>query len=551
MRPTGGPELLNHFSVLIYPFRHDLFGGARHPRFASLEARWAPWCSRLNEHELAGALESSGFFLPYIRGLLFPEVRRLQEESGAEAPAAWASRLRDWAGAGLADFCRRLPPGCVLRLTCRPELARALGDFACVSVDHQGQPGQEVEARFQWVDALLFPCGMGFLLLKAVLAGERPGLGDLIQIERDVRLVHPPHASAPLPRLRFHASGEELTVPALLDYLTQGLVGDWAVPGEDRALFPAPSRKGPSYVESDAGRAYGERCRVLSYACIDLEKADDQSPGTFNTAGERLLFELAAGIGLGESAHNPMWVPAPEQAQRYNRENRIAFWRCWSAMVLKESFVFLATEDLPFTRRSLPRRVENEHLPLYLYVLYQKMQLFAFSTELMREVAYSTGQLHAARALAERFIAFRSRYWFNEVTIKPQGSDLYKALQQGLDVLTLYNLVTSSTREIKDHYEAVWARQVQRIKDALTYGGPVTVAAGAVRMCVGEAGPSWGLWLILAAVLLLAAGLVYCLRRGRFSRAWGRRQRGRRPGRLAALPRMRWAVRALTTSRSC
>src|SRR5262249_28523158 len=157
-----------------------------------------------------------------------------------------------------------------------------------------------------------------------------------------------------------------------------------------------------------------------------------------------------------------------------------------TGMVLKESFVFLATEGLRFTLESLPRRVELEYLPLYLYTLYQKFELYAFSTDLMREVALSAGRLRGARALAQRFVRFRSRYWFSEVTRKPQGGQLYRALQQGLDVPTLYAQVTSSVKEVKDHYEAIWSRQVQLIKDALTYGGPATMFVGAVRMGLGE-----------------------------------------------------------------
>src|SRR5207244_4260789 len=75
MRSTGGdPHLLGHHSVLIYPFRHQLVGGARRSRLASLEPRWAHWASRFSESDLAAKLESTGFFFPYVRDLLYPEI---------------------------------------------------------------------------------------------------------------------------------------------------------------------------------------------------------------------------------------------------------------------------------------------------------------------------------------------------------------------------------------------------------------------------------------------------------------------------------------------
>jgi hypothetical protein len=544
MHPTAaGPELLHHYTIVIYPFRHDLLGRRRLARLATLAPRWAPWGARLPEGDLAAALEASAFFLPYIRGLLFPEVVRLQEETAGEPHGRWARLLHEWAAEGPEAFFGELPGGCVTRLTLRPALAGALAAFDLVPHRRHGAGG--VAGRFDWVDAWLFPCGMGFLLLKARLGGQRPGLSELIRLNNALRLVHPPTALTALPTLRF-AGGEGLTVPELFDYLLQGMTGPWGLPEEERALFPSPRPDRPArpYTGTEAGRSYGERCELLSYACVDLAAAGDLPAGPFPSAGDRVLFELAACVGLGESVHNPVWVPSAEQALRYCRDNRISLWRCWTGMVLKESFVFLATEDLPFTRQSLPRRVEDEYLPLYLYALYQKFQLFTFSTDLMREVALSADRLRGARALERRFIGFRSRYWFSEVTRKPQGGDLYRTLQQGLEVPALYAMVTGSVKEVKEHLEAVWARRLQWCKDLVTYGGPAGVVAGAVRVGLGATDCP----LVLAGALTaltaaLAAALLWCLRRGRRRRRSPPARPRRRAADLPALFRDRRPAR--------
>src|SRR5262249_41499822 len=162
--------------------------------------------------------------------------------------------------------------------------------------------------------------------------------------------------------------------------------------------------------------------------------------GVFASGAERVLFEFGAGIGLNQTVNNPMWVPSPEQAERVRRDNRLALWRCWQALALKESIVFLGTEDLPFTTRSLPHTVEHDYLPLYLYTLHQKFQLLMFANDLMREVAQVDSHLRGARSLLRRFVAFRNRFWFNEVTRKPQGGELYRLMQQSLDVPQLYQM---------------------------------------------------------------------------------------------------------------
>jgi hypothetical protein len=365
----------------------------------------------------------------------------------------------------------------------------------------------ELPARFGWIDALLFPSGLGFLLLHARLRDDRPRLSSLIRLGQALRHVHPPLKQAYMPVVRL-SYGEEFTVRELMNFLTQGLAAPWKIPEEERGFFPAASERGPAerpYTDTEAGRAYGERCYLLSCASVDLSgsTAAELPAGPFSGAADRLVFEMGTSIGLGESVSNPVWAPTAEQAARLEREHRIALWRCWTGMVLKECVVFLGTEDLSFNRRSLPRHVENDYLPLYLFTLYQKLQLYTFSTDLMHEVAQASGRLHAARALAQRFLTFRSQYWFSEVTRKPQGSEMYRTFHRGLEVQSSFDLVTSSIKDVKDFYEGVWARRVQWFKDALTFGGPATVALGMVRMFIGESAHSWTIGLGLAALVAL------------------------------------------------
>jgi hypothetical protein len=525
MPSKGDPELLGHFSVLVYPFRHHVLGSCRLSRLAALSSRWATWASRFSPTELATALEASGFFFPSIRGLLYPEVAQLLEHTACEDHEEWSELLHDWARQGLADLVRDLPPG-VVRLTLRREAHTELEEFTAHCPAGHDHPALELATHCDWVDALLFPSGIGVLLFKLRLTAPGARLSMLVRLNHSLRQVIPLTRHASLARLEF-ASGASVSVRELVNYLLQGITSPWPAAEQERPLFGWSLCQDGSrpYTDTEAGRTYGERCHVVSQATVDLVgmTAAELPAGAFPGGADRLVFEYATGIELGDSVHNPTWVPSPEQAARYCRDNRVSLWRCWTGMVLKDALVFLGTEDIPFNRRSLPWQVENEYLPLYTFALYQKLQLFAFSNELLREVALAHGHLRGARALLQRFVMFRSQYWLSEVTRKPQGGDLYRTFQRGLEVPITYEMVTSSVKDVKDYYESVWARRLQWIKDAVTFGGPITVALGALRMAVDSSGANWAVGLVVVAALV-ALAVVALLRWQRFRPA--RRVRG-------------------------
>jgi hypothetical protein len=504
------PELLNHFSVLIYPFFHGLTPGNRTARLAALEERWGPWWERLTDAETAEVLDGSAFFLPYVQGLLFPETTQLQGEDPGTGCERWVACVRDLAAPGLAAYAAPLPPSSVLRLTCRCGLHAALADFRLARNRRSRRPPDaDLPVRLDWVDVLLFPSGVGFLLFKVRLAGDRPRLSELMALNAGLRQVRPPTLAWDLPVLRFPGVAGEPRFRDLVNFLLEGLTK----PGSPEGLDAHPGRLAISafsgaggYTETAAGRAYGERCHLFSYACAPLGEAERAAlaAGAFADGIDRLLYEFAAGMGPGDSVHNPVWVPAAEQAERVGRENRLAMWRCWRGMALKESCMFLATEDLGFNRNALAHNTEYDYLPLYLYTLYQKHRLLTFADGLMREVAQRKGHLSGARVLLRRFVSFRNRFWFSEVTRRPMGGDLYRLLQQAQELQRLYDMVTTSIKEAKEYYEERWDRQVRQALTVLGWvAGPLAAVWGAARLQLGE---SYPLWVVASLASLLLVG---------------------------------------------
>ncbi|MBL8793214.1 MAG: hypothetical protein JNM56_04860 [Planctomycetia bacterium] len=511
---AANPELQNHFSVVIYPFVHPITGSARSARLAALGERWVPWWTRLSDDGLTDALRATGFFLPYVRGLLYPEVAVLQGEAPGPQYRRWAECLRHWTNSGLEQFCGHLPSAAILRLTLREPYFQSLAEFSVQWEQRApGAPARQVAGCLDWIDALLFPSGVGFLLLKFGLRAAQPRLAQFIELNQAMQVVHAPSTSRRTPRLTFDAGGPPSSLRELLNHLTQGLVGGHGAEPWDGQFHPlgiVPART--PYTDSEAGVAYGERCHLLSYACADLaDRSRSALPaGVFASGEERMLFEYAAGIGLNQTVEDPMWVPSPEQAERIRRENRLAMWRCWQALALKESCVFLGTEALPFTTRSLPHTIEHDYLPLYLYTLHQKFQLMIFANDLMREVAQVDSHLQGARSLLHRFVAFRNRFWFSEVTRKPQGGELYRLMQQSMDVPGLYQMALASVKDAKEYYEERWDRQVRLGLTLIGLGGPAAALVGAMQAYLNDP------YLVAAAAsacALLTSSLIWFLDR--------------------------------------
>jgi hypothetical protein len=505
------PELHNHFSVAIYPFVHDITGKAGSTRLETLGERWAPWWTRLTEDGLTDALQATAFFLPYVRGLLYPELAVLHHEPPGPQYRRWAQLIRHWTNPGLARFGRRLPSSAILHLTCREPCWQSLAGFSVRFESSSDVPhARDVAGCLDWIDALLFPSGVGFLLLKFRLRAAQPRLAQLIDLNRAMQLVHSPSASRKAPRLSFDAGGPPSSLRELLNHLTQGLAG--AEPW-DQQFHPLgiAAAKTP-YTDTEVGFAYGERCHLLSYGCVELA---DRTPtalpaGVFASGEDRMLFEFGAGIGLNRTVEDPMWVPSPEQAERVRRENRLAMWRCWQALALKESCVFLGTEALPFTTRSLPHTIEHDYLPLYLYTLHQKFQLMIFANDLMREVAQVDSHLQGARSLLHRFVAFRNRFWFSEVTRKPQGGELYRLMQQSMDVPGFYQMALASVKDAKEYYEERWDRQVRLGLTLIGLGGPAAALIGALQAYLND---PYYVAAIASAGALITSALIWLLDR--------------------------------------
>jgi hypothetical protein len=461
--PPVEPRLRRHFSVLVYPFRHALTGRRLAKRLHELDRDWQPWWGRLGEQAVAEALDDTFFFLPYVRTLLFPEV-------GGRSPATLRSLTLD-------TLTSEVPEEAVLRLTCTPDRLRSLQslqlDFE--RLDDAGKVIDRFSAPFDigWIDLLLFPHQIGFLLLKVQLAEDQPPVQRLNDFLYFIRLVQPPAVGWQLATWRARDSDAvRWHSRDLVDFLLQGLT-------EMRGPRPAtlknwlgdPSATAPEhrFTATPFGQVSGQVFHLYTYACLagsgpPSEGAAAGAP--LATPGERILYELAT---CTQSTH-PDFAPHRSYLRRLWRRNRAAFWANWQGLVLHDNAVFLGMRESRFLLGALPHNVEADYLPMYLYALFQKTWLSVMFGDMVQarprtwwQKLRSLWDVSAARRLMDHFILFQNRFWFVEVTRKPLPVELYRLFQHGLGVEPLYRELAEQVHDLETYYEQRLSRRVSRI----------------------------------------------------------------------------------------
>jgi len=494
-------EIDNHFTYLIYPFKHKL-SDRRRDDLIMLDARWQPWWTRLTPDERARALDDSYFFLPPVRSLLFPETDYLHSGDAIQQ----APMLQQLAGLRLDTYALRFRTDGVLRLTYKPEYLQRLQGNQSLQLTYQdGSTNYRSAIELCWIDVVIFPDEIGFIIIKLQSSQPASTIDHLIDLMYYARIVHPPKPNWILAEWTVsdgHASVSFATRD-LIDYALQGLAQSTSIIDETLFAFLNRQRQHPSterYTASVTGQVYGQMCRLYSYVCLSKQTqvpspvVTKQGHVLFKSLNEQIIYELATCSSVTDPNYEPHALGV---SQLFNR-GRIAFWGNWEGLSLHDNTVFLATEPAYFTRTDLPHNVGSDYFYLYLLVLYQKLRLSTLSGLLQRpqykrNLAQRLQQrlpgikvidspnidnkhLRITRDLWDGFVLFRNHYWLGEVTFRPQGTEIYRLYQQGMGVQTLYDAVSDQARELRNHYEERAQRRIGILLTILTVVGlPATI----------------------------------------------------------------------------
>jgi hypothetical protein len=516
------PTLADHCTFAVYPFFH-IWAEGWAACLDRVGARWAPWWDRLREDgAVRDGLDATFYFLPYVRSLLFPETDLLDREPSGPGYDGWVRLVREWSA---GQHPAHLPAASVLHLTARKELAGPLEKWTLHPPGWaKDRPAEPLDVRLDWLDAWLYPSGVGFLVFKLRLAGPDFRMGRLLHLNHDLRRVRSVFHDTTPATVSFGTTLPRLPVARLIDYLLEGLADTEVAPCADLREFARRLLRGDRllYTDSREAKTYGTAFHLLSYAqAPELAATGRQPEPPFASRVDRLLFEMASGFTLGQSTED-VYRPGPDQLEGACRQQRLAAWDCWSGLAFRDVVAILAGKVLGKFRVYL----ENMYLPVYLYALHQRYELYHLSNDLLETVARGWAATPAVRALAERFAVFRQRYWFREVTRKSMGGDLYRTFQAGLGLPVLLEQVEASLKEVRDYHEE---QNRQRLGVTQTIWALGIGVVGAAVAALGTFGRSPGMiGLVLGLTALFAVPVVAV-------QAWAWRRRRT----VKALPRQR------------
>lgn len=474
-----------HYAMLVYPFFHDVTCEKWSDRLSFIQTHWRLWWSRLGEDPdsadgnseaasqqkrvaIEKALDDTYFFLPYVRELLFPETALLKSQDVEQQ----VNTLEEMGKKGLQEG-HQLPSFGMLRLSYNSDQLRSLMplnlEFKRKSSTGRGEDFS-APVRLCWIDVALLPQQVGFLFLKVQLGQDRPTVARLNNLLYYLRQVHKPTIDWQLACWKHCDSQDNYTFESrdLVDFLLSGFTEESTLPPATVSfsdwLKTAASVK--RYSSTQQGQIYGERFRIFTYACLDDPLPTDPSAAKkdeptatngnkpiFGSNIQQTLYELATGTNIEDEEDD--YIPHGVGLRQTMRRSRIALWKIWEGLALHDNVVFLGARPTPFTCNGLAHNVENDYFHLYLLTLYQKVRLSTFSGELMRRGEDLYQNTKEAQSLSYKFSMFRNHYWFPEVTFKPQGIELYKRFQQGLNVLSLYEGVSKEVSELQLYYERI------------------------------------------------------------------------------------------------
>lgn len=466
-------QLGTRFVTLIYPFQYasDLCRRGRkqsNRRMRVLAERWAPWWHRLDDDETRQAVTDGNFFLPYVRELLYPEVDLLPTGS-LDAQVREVRRLKDVLSAD--ELVARLAPETVIRLTLNE---RQLDPIREMTFKLPDAGSRQWSIRLCWVDLLLFPQRVGFLLLRLVPNSPELDVDSWADLLHAMAMVHPPFLEWTLPTWEMLGSSGRggITNRLLVEFLLQGWTLD-ETPLGFRNLFDlsVDDDGRPHYTRSALGRVYGARFHLQTYACANgggaAEGGVEVGDALFTSPAEKALFHL----GIGLSPDSDSGRPHPRRVEDLRVHSSIAIWDNWQGLVLSDRVVFLATRSTSFTEGPLPRNIGSEYLMLHLLTLFQKIRLSLMNGELLRRGQRPRQHRRESQALWEDFITFQNHYWYSEVTPLEQGKLLYARFQEGLNALPLYEQMKEEVRQLHQYYERRTERRVQGLLNFLTFIG--------------------------------------------------------------------------------
>ncbi|WP_162243422.1 CorA family divalent cation transporter [Williamsia sp. Leaf354] len=384
-------NLDQHKFYLIYNFEAA--------NFIATQTKWKPYTERLfAAQRIKSAIDESLAFYPSSRPAFYPDLVDLQShqlrtqttEVTAREVAHAASVTEKRYLAGLSG--RRLTLTNENFEKYRPTSARidrAVGDEFNVALN------------CEWIDVILMPPGVGFLIIK--LTTEGLSLSTAGDVHRGIKKIYY--------RERLRVQPAKITV-GNLEFEWAQIIPD--ILADLKTDKPAPDNAS---------------FRVIS-ASMSSELRDDSDVNFGNMKGhyEPYLLKLVTGEQLADLSH-----PGTDLVEKVRNNGLIRYWDRWQAIIWGDDVAYL-TQSSKFARKSLWLNIDTLYLPIFLLTFYQHIRLQKISAELYelasQKIESNQRQIAKLRRLSEMLLDYRSKYVFSEVTRAPVLATLHERFSE-------------------------------------------------------------------------------------------------------------------------
>lgn len=377
------------------------------------------------------------YFYPYVRKFLFPAAFLKPEELSrfsAEKLFFKSDGIRETTAARYRG--RTVPVKKQLELLNSWQVVRWRWDFARSTRVPQGFNFFGRPARFQKVSLLLFPTGVGLLLLE-VTPEERLEITQLSEFNKKFAVLEEMAFGGLKPAEIEVATGAEAERILLREVILKGFLG----------FLPNDLCEEGSYASGEA--------MLLNYCflCVDLASygglkkvldcfADSPAvlPGKTEFRGVNTLgwftksgASVVTGVSMGADG------PKPENLRRY--------WRTF-------------------------------YFDIFLHALYHRLSLLKFSWELSRidELVANAGEVSR---LHWRFFQFTNKAWFGHLTNAEYGNLIWKRWKEVMETEQLYEEVRIQLKELDDYLDRKRRERNESLVRLLTcLGFPLSLVFG-------------------------------------------------------------------------
>jgi hypothetical protein len=498
---------LDHHCYLAYAFPHALSDAELATKPVLTGSPWRHWFARLRDspQRVEVLADHSFSFLPHVRRLLYPEL------AGAALPeitAALATTAGNDVGAVRRALCPRKDrydqrfAHASVRLTWYGDLLRPDSRLRlCLPVS--GGTEEEFQLTVRWVDAVLFPEGVGVL----IVALEVPEDVDTATMARLIRFLkkieYRRRLSVELARIRFGAAGPDETTTTWTELLRVLLA--------DLSFGPPPDSR---VAASDVAATLGVNWRVAAVSHVLDVHPDDVCP-PFTTVADQACFALATGRMVSRTATAD--IPSAVQWGYLSGRRRLSLWNDWQMLYHYDNLIQAVTSTDPAYARHQYENFEYEYLTLFILATAQRHVLDLMESEL----AQISGRLSDASRELERFTAklirFNTRLRLLDVSTTPVGAPLYELLRMEFGLPRSFTTLRTGTAALETYLSARHARRqeissmrTERFIELLTVvGAPLGLYAALAQSqlqnltWLKNITPADAWWIMLALVSLL------------------------------------------------